>query len=47
MGVGLAAENVNLQRLPGWDKNSYGFHADDGKELQIIIKSNLLTFDLF
>lgn len=30
MGIGLAAENVNLQRLPGWDKNSYAYHGDDG-----------------
>lgn len=30
LGIGLAAENVNLQRLPGWDKHSYGYHGDDG-----------------
>ena len=37
MGIGLAAENVNLQRLPGWDKLSYGYHGDDGRYL---IKQN-------
>ena len=21
---------MNLNRLPGWEKNSYGYHADDG-----------------
>ncbi|KAI1285197.1 Ran-binding protein 9 [Halotydeus destructor] len=30
MGVGLAAQGVNNQRLPGWDKQSYGYHGDDG-----------------
>lgn len=30
MGIGLAAQDVNLQRLPGWDKQSYGYHGDDG-----------------
>lgn len=30
MGIGLAAQGVNNQRLPGWDKQSYGYHGDDG-----------------
>lgn len=30
MGMGLAAIDVNMSRLPGWDKNSYGYHGDDG-----------------
>jgi len=30
MGVGLSAQGVNMNRLPGWDKNSYGYHGDDG-----------------
>jgi len=30
MGVGLSAHGVNMNRLPGWDKNSYGYHGDDG-----------------
>lgn len=30
MGIGLSSEGVNLNRLPGWDKNSYGYHGDDG-----------------
>ena len=30
MGIGLSAHGVNLNRLPGWDKNSYGYHGDDG-----------------
>ena len=30
MGIGLSANGVNLNRLPGWEKNSYGYHADDG-----------------
>ena len=30
MGVGLSALGVNMNRLPGWDKNSYGYHGDDG-----------------
>ncbi|XP_035218800.1 ran-binding protein 9-like isoform X1 [Stegodyphus dumicola] len=30
MGVGLSAQGVNMNRLPGWDKQSYGYHGDDG-----------------
>lgn len=30
MGIGLSAQGVNNNRLPGWDKNSYGYHGDDG-----------------
>ncbi|XP_022691543.1 ran-binding protein 9-like isoform X1 [Varroa jacobsoni] len=30
MGVGLSAHGVNMNRLPGWDKQSYGYHGDDG-----------------
>ncbi|TRY75293.1 hypothetical protein TCAL_01336 [Tigriopus californicus] len=30
MGVGLSAQGVNMNRLPGWDKHSYGYHGDDG-----------------
>jgi len=30
IGVGLSAERVQLNRLPGWDSNSFGYHGDDG-----------------
>ena len=30
MGIGLSCAAVNLNRLPGWERNSYGYHADDG-----------------
>ncbi len=30
MGIGLSTSEVNLNRLPGWDKGSYGYHGDDG-----------------
>lgn len=30
MGIGLSKSDVSLNRLPGWDKNSYGYHGDDG-----------------
>ncbi|XP_028179391.1 ran-binding protein 9-like [Ostrinia furnacalis] len=30
MGIGLSAHGVNMNRLPGWDKHSYGYHGDDG-----------------
>lgn len=30
MGIGLSASGVNVNRLPGWDKHSYGYHGDDG-----------------
>jgi hypothetical protein len=25
MGIGLSAQGVNMNRLPGWDKNSFGY----------------------
>ncbi|GJN92586.1 hypothetical protein Rhopal_005617-T1 [Rhodotorula paludigena] len=31
IGIGLSDQNVKLSRLPGWEKKSYGFHADDGR----------------
>ncbi|TPX63230.1 hypothetical protein SpCBS45565_g06791 [Spizellomyces sp. 'palustris'] len=30
IGVGLCAQNVPLNRLPGWEDNSWGYHGDDG-----------------
>ncbi|KAL1229919.1 Ran-binding protein [Trichinella pseudospiralis] len=30
IGVGLSQSSVCLNRLPGWDKFSYGYHGDDG-----------------
>ncbi|KAL3076568.1 hypothetical protein niasHS_014473 [Heterodera schachtii] len=30
MGIGLSEKGVSLNRLPGWDKTSYGYHGDDG-----------------
>ena len=29
-GIGFAAPDVPLDRLPGWDSHSYGYHGDDG-----------------
>jgi len=29
-GVGLSQAGVSLNRLPGWDKFSFGYHGDDG-----------------
>lgn len=31
MGIGLTAQNFKSNRLPGWEKQSYGYHGDDGK----------------
>jgi len=30
IGIGLCAQGVNMNKLPGWEKSSYGYHADDG-----------------
>ncbi|KRY53510.1 Ran-binding protein 10 [Trichinella britovi] len=30
IGIGLSQSSVCLNRLPGWDKFSYGYHGDDG-----------------
>ena len=29
-GVGFSAPGVSLNRLPGWEPHSYGYHGDDG-----------------
>lgn len=30
MGIGLSGQSTNLNRLPGWEKLTYGYHGDDG-----------------
>lgn len=30
IGVGFSGVDVKLDRLPGWDPHSYGYHGDDG-----------------
>ena len=30
LGIGFSNFNEKLNRFPGWDKNSYGYHGDDG-----------------
>ncbi|KAJ3090683.1 hypothetical protein HK102_002952 [Quaeritorhiza haematococci] len=30
IGIGFCTKSVNLQRLPGWEENSWGYHGDDG-----------------
>ncbi|KAI9497796.1 hypothetical protein BDB00DRAFT_784331 [Zychaea mexicana] len=30
IGFGFCGEDNELDRLPGWDANSYGYHGDDG-----------------
>lgn len=30
IGVGLTTRDVNMDRLPGWEPHSYGYHGDDG-----------------
>ncbi|KAI0684098.1 hypothetical protein BC835DRAFT_1422597 [Cytidiella melzeri] len=30
ISIGFAAPEVRLSRLPGWEKHSWGYHADDG-----------------
>ncbi|XP_039953803.1 ran-binding proteins 9/10 homolog isoform X2 [Bactrocera neohumeralis] len=30
MGIGLTAQQFRMNRLPGWDKHTYGYHGDDG-----------------
>lgn len=29
-GIGFSAQDVSLNRLPGWEPHSYGYHGDDG-----------------
>lgn len=29
-GVGFCTADVNMDRLPGWEPQSYGYHGDDG-----------------
>eukprot|EP00037_Helgoeca_nana_P017124 m.161849 g.161849 ORF g.161849 m.161849 type:complete len:434 (+) comp23849_c2_seq1:311-1612(+) len=30
IGIGLCTSSTNTNRLPGWEKFSYGYHGDDG-----------------
>ncbi|KAJ3351665.1 Ran-binding protein 9 [Allomyces javanicus] len=30
IGIGLCGPHVSLNRLPGWEPHSYGYHGDDG-----------------
>ncbi|KAI9103242.1 concanavalin A-like lectin/glucanase domain-containing protein [Phlyctochytrium arcticum] len=30
IGIGFCGQNVALNRLPGWEENSWGYHGDDG-----------------
>ncbi|RIB07586.1 concanavalin A-like lectin/glucanase domain-containing protein, partial [Gigaspora rosea] len=30
IGIGFCAKTVNLNRMPGWENNSWGYHGDDG-----------------
>ncbi|KAI3380997.1 hypothetical protein SNEBB_010369 [Seison nebaliae] len=30
IGIGLCSSSAKMHRLPGWDPESYGYHADDG-----------------
>lgn len=30
IGIGMAVKDVKLDRLPGWEPRSYGYHGDDG-----------------
>lgn len=30
VGIGFSAHTVKLDRLPGWEPHSYGYHGDDG-----------------
>lgn len=31
IGIGLCSSKVDLDRLPGWEKGSIGYHGDDGQ----------------
>lgn len=31
IGIGLSADEVDTNALPGWRENSFGYHGDDGK----------------
>ena len=30
IGLGFCTADVNMDRLPGWEPQSYGYHGDDG-----------------
>ncbi|WVQ64457.1 uncharacterized protein L199_002624 [Kwoniella botswanensis] len=34
MSVGWVKEGINLKRLVGWDKGSWGWHGDDGRSFE-------------
>lgn len=34
IGLGFCDRNYRLDKLPGWEKNSFGFHGDDGHKFR-------------
>jgi hypothetical protein len=30
IGIGFSAQKVALNRIPGWEPESFGYHGDDG-----------------
>lgn len=40
MGIGVAGPKVALNRLPGWEPDSWAYHGDDGKTYCASVTSN-------
>lgn len=34
MGIGVSTRDARTNKLPGWDRGSYGYHGDDGKKFR-------------
>eukprot|EP00741_Cyanophora_paradoxa_P021193 tig00000237_g20454.t1 len=34
IGVGVCSQSVSLNRLPGWERGSFGYHGDDGNSFR-------------
>mmetsp|Transcript_46829 Transcript_46829/g.83979 ORF Transcript_46829/g.83979 Transcript_46829/m.83979 type:complete len:572 (-) Transcript_46829:1018-2733(-) len=34
MGIGVSTKDVRTNKLPGWERGSYGYHGDDGKKFR-------------
>lgn len=31
IGIGFSSSKASVERLPGWEQESWGYHGDDGK----------------
>ena len=43
IGIGLGSAAASLKKLPGWELESYAYHADDGKFFGSLLKDKKIS----